>query len=155
MDLILDVRSNENERISESSSSPDSPPQSNAEMPNSQTEQSPMLHCPPLKDQPVNILTSSTTLLSSTVNEPLLTPTAYEQMNEDLSSSVAEVVQASLATFQMQAPEAPELSTSQMTEPPPSATEAVPAGQPRSKPLAPRLADLRAPPKSQHPQGAS
>ena len=75
--------SNENARLSESSSSPDSPPSSNAEVPNSQTEHSPMLHWPPLKDQPVNIPTSSTTLLSSTLNEPSLAPTAPNQMDED------------------------------------------------------------------------
>ena len=126
--------SNENARLSESSSSPDSPPPSNAPVQNSQTEHSPMLHCPPLKDQPVNIPTSSTTLPSSTVNETSLAATAPEQMNEDWWSSVAEVLQASLPTFQLQAPQAPAPSISQKTVPPPLATEPVPAMQPRSKP---------------------
>ena len=68
--------SNENARLSESSSWPDIPPPSNVEVPNSQTEHSPMLHWPPLKDQPVNIPSSSKTLLSSTLNEPSLLATA-------------------------------------------------------------------------------
>ena len=131
--------SNENARRSESSSSTDSPPPSNAELPNYQTEHSPMLHCPRLKDQPVNITTSSTTLPSSTMNEPSLAPTAPEQMNEDFWSSVAEMLQASLPTFQLQASQAPAPSISQKTVPPPAATEPVPAGQPRSKPRATRL----------------
>ena len=65
----------ENARLSESSNSPDSPLPSNAEVPTSQTEQWPMLHCPPLKDKPVKIPTSSTTLLTLTLNEPKLSTT--------------------------------------------------------------------------------
>ena len=42
--------SSENARLSESSTSPDSPPPSNTEVSNSQTEHSPMLDCPPLKE---------------------------------------------------------------------------------------------------------
>ena len=74
---------NENARLSESSSSADSPQPSNAPVQHSQTEHSPMLHCQPLKDKPDNISTSSTTLLSSTLNEPSLAATALGHMDED------------------------------------------------------------------------
>ena len=75
--------SNENARLSESSSSPDSPPPSDAEVPNYETEHSPMLLSPPLNEHPVNIPTSSTTLLSLTLNEHSLAPTSPSQMDED------------------------------------------------------------------------
>ena len=75
--------SNESVRLSESSRSPDSPSQSNAEVTNCQIALSLMSHCPPLKEQPVNIPTSSMTLLSSTQTVPTLAPTAAEQKNED------------------------------------------------------------------------
>ena len=147
--------SNENARLRESSSSPDSPPPSNEPVQNSQTEHSPMLHCQPLKDQPVNIPTSSTTLLSVTVNEPSIGPTAQEQMNEDWCSSVSEMLQGSLPPFQLQARQAPAPLTSKMTERQQPATEPVQAWQPRSNHVQHDWADHRASPESQHPLGAS
>ena len=74
--------SKENARLSESSSSPDSPPPSNAEVPNSQSEHSRMLHCPPLKGKPVTIPTISMTLLSSTLNVASLAAKAPGQMDD-------------------------------------------------------------------------
>ena len=131
--------SNENARLSESSSSPDSPPPSNAEVPTSQIEHSPMFQCPPLKDQPGNIPTISKTLLTYTLNEPSLAETAHSQMDEDRWSSVADVLQASMPPHQHQLAQAPAPSISHMTVPPPAAMERVTAGQPRRKPHATRL----------------
>ena len=131
--------SNENAKLSERSSSPDSQAPSNGEVPTSQTEHSPMLHCPPLMDQPVNIPTSSRMLLSSALYEPSSSPKEPSQMDEDCWSSVAEVLQASQPAFQLQVPQAPAPSISQKPVPASAATEPVTAGQPRSKPRTTRL----------------
>ena len=98
-----------------------------------------ILHCPPLKDQPVKILTRSRMLVSLTLNEPSLAAMAPGQMDEELCSSVTDVLQASLAPQQHQLPQAQVTSISHTTVPPAASPEPVPARQRRRKPRATQL----------------
>ena len=106
---------NENARLSESSISPVSAPAGNLEVPNSQPEHSLMLHCTPLKEQPVNIPTSSMMLLSSTLNESSLSATVHGPMDVYWWSSVADVLQASLPSQKQQLSQAEASSISLTT----------------------------------------
>ena len=105
---------------------------------------------PPLKDQPVNIPTSSTTRLSSTVNEPSVAATAPQQRNENWCTSVCELVQKRLQPVQRQHRRSHRCQIHRHLQ----RRQSQP-GNEGANPVHPDWADHRARPESQNPLRAS